>query len=67
MRFTGDEHGITTKIPRAAFELAPGAGSHIRVHEADNGSGTLLHREFCGTCGGPILEYGVSVSFDTSV
>lgn len=66
-RFTGGEHGITTKIPRAAFELAPGAGSHIRVHEADNGSGTLLRREFCDTCGGPILEYGVSVSFDTSV
>lgn len=28
------------------------------MHEADNGSGSLLHREFCGTCGGPILEYG---------
>ena len=59
-RFTGGEHGITTKAPRTAFALAPGAQDYIRVHEADNGSGTLLHREFCGTCGGPLLEYGVS-------
>lgn len=57
-RFTGGEHGITTKIPRAAFALAQGRDA-LRVHEADNGSGTHLHREFCGTCGGPLLEYGV--------
>lgn len=32
----------------------------ITVHEADNGSGVVLRREFCGRCGGGILEYGVS-------
>jgi hypothetical protein len=32
----------------------------IKVHEADNGGGVVIRREFCGVCGGPILEYGVS-------
>ncbi|KAK7750518.1 hypothetical protein SLS62_007597 [Diatrype stigma] len=59
-KFTGCEHGITTKIPRSAFALTAGGRDHLRVHEADNGSGTLLHREFCGTCGGPLLEYGAN-------
>ncbi|RYP93294.1 hypothetical protein DL770_000583 [Monosporascus sp. CRB-9-2] len=58
-KFTGGEHGITTKIPKSAFEIKQGR-DQIRVHEADNGSGTLLHREFCGTCGGPLLEYGAN-------
>ncbi|KAI1255472.1 hypothetical protein MGN70_003538 [Eutypa lata] len=56
-KFTGGEHGITTKIPRSAFAVTEGQ-EHVRTHEADNGSGTVLHREFCGTCGGPLLEYG---------
>lgn len=30
------------------------------MHEADNGSGTLLHREFCSVCGSGILEYGAN-------
>ncbi|KAI1635051.1 Mss4-like protein [Biscogniauxia mediterranea] len=34
--------------------------NYIRVHEADNGSGTMLHREFCGVCGSGILEYGAN-------
>ncbi|RYP11818.1 hypothetical protein DL765_007584 [Monosporascus sp. GIB2] len=58
-KFTGGEHGITTKIPKSAFEIKQGR-DQVRVHEADNGSGTLLHREFCGTCGGPLLEYGAN-------
>lgn len=61
-KFTGGEHGITTKIPRSAFAVTEGQ-EHVRTHEADNGSGTVLHREFCGTCGGPLLEYGVSSGF----
>ncbi|KAI1304806.1 Mss4-like protein [Xylaria venustula] len=56
-RFTGCNYGITTKIPRASFALTQGSDS-VRVHEADNGSGVMLHREFCGTCGGSLLEYG---------
>ncbi|KAI2625247.1 Mss4-like protein [Xylaria nigripes] len=57
-RFTGGNYGITTKIPRAAFAIDRGR-EHVRVHEGDNGSGVRLHREFCGTCGGSLLEYGV--------
>ena len=34
------------------------------IHEADNGSGVLLHREFCGICGSGILEYGESAGKD---
>jgi hypothetical protein len=58
-KFTGGEHGITSKIPKSSFRVTEGHEA-VTVHEADNGGGTLLHREFCGTCGGPILEYGVS-------
>jgi hypothetical protein len=56
-KFTGSANGITTKIPRSAFTLASGV---LKVHKGDNGSGTLLTREFCGECGSGILEYGVS-------
>lgn len=31
----------------------------MKVHEADNGSGSLLHREFCSECGSGLIEYGV--------
>ncbi|OTA78791.1 hypothetical protein M434DRAFT_402187 [Hypoxylon sp. CO27-5] len=58
-KFTGGEHGITTKIPKSAFEITKGR-DRIKIHEADNGSGVTLHREFCGTCGGPLLEYGAN-------
>ncbi|KAI0550683.1 Mss4-like protein, partial [Xylaria curta] len=61
-RFTGGNYGITTKIPRSAFELERGKEC-IKVHEADNGSGVVLHREFCGTCGGGLLEFGVSMGW----
>ena len=38
-----------------------GAGAKVlKIHEADNGSGTLLRREFCGECGSGIMEYGTN-------
>ncbi|KAJ9110587.1 hypothetical protein QFC20_002917 [Naganishia adeliensis] len=55
-KFFGGPYGTTTKFPTSGFRIT--STSQPRVHEADNGSGSLLHREFCGTCGGPILEYG---------
>jgi hypothetical protein len=58
-RFTGCNYGVTTKIPKSSFSVSQGQDA-IKVHEADNGSGVLLHREFCNTCGGSLLEYGVS-------
>ncbi|KIJ54670.1 hypothetical protein M422DRAFT_73571 [Sphaerobolus stellatus SS14] len=54
-KFTGGPFGVTTKIPKSSFTVTQGK---TKEHVADNGSGTLLHREFCDTCGGPILEYG---------
>jgi hypothetical protein len=62
-KFTGCNYGITTKIPRSSFQITKGQDS-VKVHEADNGSGVILHREFSTTCGGSLLEYGVSV-FET--
>jgi len=53
-KFTG---GITTKIPRSAFKITKGK-EDFKVHEADDGSGVVLHREFCGKCGSGLLEYG---------
>ncbi|KAI0888789.1 Mss4-like protein [Annulohypoxylon maeteangense] len=58
-KFTGCESGVTTKVPKSTFEVTQGK-DHIKVHEADNGNGVLLHREFCDTCGGPLLEYGAN-------
>ncbi|KAJ8058055.1 hypothetical protein OCU04_012914 [Sclerotinia nivalis] len=54
-KFFGTNYGLTTKIPALSFKIIEG---EPKVHEADNGSGSLLHREFCGVCGGGILEYG---------
>ena len=56
-KFFGTNYGLTTKIPASSFQIVEG---EPKIHEADNGSGSLLHREFCGVCGGGILEYGVS-------
>ncbi|KIW65630.1 hypothetical protein PV04_07872 [Phialophora macrospora] len=58
-KFTGGENGITSKIPKSSFKVTEGK-DFITVHEADNGAGTILHREFCKACGGPILEYGAN-------
>lgn len=54
-RFFGTAFGLTTKIPVSAFRYTSG---NPKVHMADNGSGTQLTREFCGTCGSGILEFG---------
>ncbi|GAA5894864.1 hypothetical protein JCM5296_007601 [Sporobolomyces johnsonii] len=61
-KFTGGPFGLTTKLPLSAFSLTSGATT---LHTADNGSGSLLHREFCSTCGGPICEYGDAVKEST--
>ncbi|OAX33776.1 hypothetical protein K503DRAFT_725425 [Rhizopogon vinicolor AM-OR11-026] len=54
-KFTGGNYGITTKVPRSSFNYTTGSPQQ---HEADNGSGVMLHRDFCGTCGSGIIEYG---------
>jgi hypothetical protein len=54
-KFTGGNYGITTKVLRSSFHYTTGSP---KQHEADNGTGVTLHRDFCGTCGSGILEYG---------
>jgi hypothetical protein len=56
-KFFGTNYGLTSKIPKSSFKITQG---QTKVHEADNGSGTLLHREFCSNCGSGILEYGAN-------
>jgi len=58
-KFTGGSFGITIKIPKSGFTVTSGE-EIIRTHEADNGAGTLLHREFCGECGSGLLEFGAN-------
>lgn len=58
-RFTGGGFGVTTRVPRSSFSIERGGEDYVRVHEADNGSGVTLRREFCGVCGSGILEFGV--------
>ncbi|KAE9396299.1 hypothetical protein BT96DRAFT_966510 [Gymnopus androsaceus JB14] len=61
-KFTGGNYGITTKIPRSAFQVTQGQDK-IKVHETHegNGSGPMkLRREFCGECGSGILEFGAN-------
>jgi len=63
-KFTGSECGITAKIPWDSFKVTQGK---TKVHKKDNGSGTLLTREFCGECGSGILEYGANAGDNTYV
>ncbi|KAF7979115.1 hypothetical protein HWV62_43327 [Athelia sp. TMB] len=56
-KFFGSAYGLTAKLPRAAFRYTTSSALPT-VHEADNGAGVLLHREFCGVCGSGLLEYG---------
>lgn len=53
----GTNYGLTAKILKDALRLTAGKP---KEHVGDNGSGSLLHREFCDNCGSFILEYGVS-------
>ncbi|KAI4139960.1 MAG: hypothetical protein LQ341_004012 [Variospora aurantia] len=55
--------GLTTKIPVKAFSYTSDSAQPT-THEADNGSGSLLHREFCSKCGSGILEYGAAAASD---
>lgn len=55
--------GLTTKIPLKAFSYTSDSDKPT-VHEADNGSGSLLHREFCAKCGTGILEFGAGAAND---
>ena len=52
----GANYGLTAKIPKDALRIVRGAP---KEHAADNGSGVVIHREFCAECGSFILEYGV--------
>ncbi|KAL8979911.1 MAG: hypothetical protein Q9205_004868 [Flavoplaca limonia] len=61
--FTHTAFGLTTKIPVNAFSYTQDSAKPT-VHEADNGSGSLLHREFCSKCGTGILEYGAAAAND---
>ncbi|KAL2444212.1 hypothetical protein ABEF95_015916 [Exophiala dermatitidis] len=58
-KFTGGPFGITTKIPKSSFKVLEGQDK-IKTHEADNGGGVILHREFCSECGSGLLEYGAN-------
>ncbi|KAJ5160920.1 uncharacterized protein N7482_007924 [Penicillium canariense] len=51
----GTNYGLTAKVPKDAFCLLKG---EPKEHAADNGSGAVVHREFCDHCGSFILEYG---------
>ncbi|KAL8770628.1 MAG: hypothetical protein Q9209_003696 [Squamulea sp. 1 TL-2023] len=55
--------GLTTKVPVKAFSYTSDSAKPT-IHEADNGSGSLLHREFCSKCGTGILEYGAAAAND---
>ncbi|OJD22831.1 hypothetical protein ACJ73_05817 [Blastomyces percursus] len=51
----GTNYGLTAKVPKDSVEILSGK---TKEHCADNGSGVMLYREFCSTCGSFILEYG---------
>ena len=53
----GTNYGLTAKVLVSGFAYTAESGTPTE-HVADNGSGTLVHREFCGKCGGFILEWG---------
>ncbi|KAF2742064.1 hypothetical protein M011DRAFT_413331 [Sporormia fimetaria CBS 119925] len=50
----GGAFGVTSKIPVGSFSYDQGN----QVHAGDNGSGSIVYREFCGKCGSYICEYG---------
>lgn len=56
----GTNYGLTAKVPKDCFKLTKG---HPKEYKGDNGSGAIIYREFCDTCGSFILEYGVSLDF----
>ncbi|KAF8247899.1 hypothetical protein K440DRAFT_627795 [Wilcoxina mikolae CBS 423.85] len=62
-KWTGSAFGITTKVPRSSLSVTGKTVEHV----SDNGSGTKLFREFCGTCGSGILEYGENAGENTYI
>ncbi|KAL1959373.1 hypothetical protein VTO42DRAFT_2176 [Malbranchea cinnamomea] len=54
----GTNFGLTAKVPKDSLTITRGK---LKEHVGDNGSGALLHREFCDNCGSFILEYGDAV------
>ncbi|KGO73099.1 Glutathione-dependent formaldehyde-activating enzyme/centromere protein V [Penicillium italicum] len=54
----GTNYGLTAKVPKDKFNLTKGIP---KEHVANNGSGAVIHREFCQNCGSFILEYGDAV------
>ncbi|KAK1141736.1 hypothetical protein N8T08_008834 [Aspergillus melleus] len=54
----GTNYGLTAKVPKDAINIVRGTP---KDHAADNGSGVVIHREFCAGCGSFILEYGDAV------
>ena len=64
-KFFGTAFGLTAKIPKSSFKYT--TDKKPTVHEADNGSGVVLHREFCPTCGSGILERGANAGDFTYV
>eukprot|EP00026_Physarum_polycephalum_P022348 Phypoly_transcript_26351.p1 GENE.Phypoly_transcript_26351~~Phypoly_transcript_26351.p1 ORF type:complete len:118 (+),score=17.94 Phypoly_transcript_26351:116-469(+) len=63
-KFTGSAFGITAKIPKNSITIEKG---QTKKHEGDNGSGKKVTREFCGTCGSGITEYGENAGENTYV
>ncbi|KAF2252234.1 DUF636 domain protein [Trematosphaeria pertusa] len=56
----GGAFGLTAKVPLQSFLYTKESGTP-KIHSADNGSGSIIHREFCNTCGSYICEYGDAV------
>lgn len=51
----GTNYGLTAKVSKDAFSYTAGTP---KEHKGDTG----VCREFCGTCGSYILEYGVRIT-----
>ncbi|BCS23736.1 GFA family protein [Aspergillus puulaauensis] len=54
----GTNYGLTAKIPKGALQITAG---RTKEFAQDNGSGSVVHREFCDNCGSFICEYGDAV------
>ncbi|KAL4814762.1 Mss4-like protein [Aspergillus spinulosporus] len=54
----GGNYGLAAKIPKDALKITAGK---TKEFAADNGSGSIVHREFCDNCGSFICECGDDV------
>ncbi|KAK3079190.1 hypothetical protein LTS18_005511 [Coniosporium uncinatum] len=55
----GTNYGLTAKIPVSSFKYTS-SSKKPKEHATDNGSGAVVTRESCDTCGSFILEYGAA-------